>query len=313
MNETPQDPNQQNSQAATGAHTVSEEIITQMPTPPIKPANPLLQYYRQPKIYLKLPSKGSFYPEGSLDFSETGEYAVFAMTAKDELMFKTPDALMNGQATVEVIKSCIPSIKNPWVMPSIDLDAVLVAIRVATYGDKMSISSVCPECGESNDYDINLVNYLESISNFTYTDVIDVDPLTVYIKPYSYKEVTKAAIKALEQEKIFDIINDESMPDEEKIDRFGESFIKITDLTINLISNSIYKIETPEGVVTNHSLIQSFIDNAPKEVYQKIKNHIEDLKESIELKSYKMTCAECGHEFETSITMDQANFFDVKS
>jgi hypothetical protein len=63
------------------------------------------------------------------------------MTAKDELMLKTPDALMNGQATVEVIKSCVPSIKNPWHMPSIDIDTILIAIRIATYGENMEFSS----------------------------------------------------------------------------------------------------------------------------------------------------------------------------
>jgi len=101
---------------------------------PIKKANPLANYFRQPKMYMRLPSHGQFYPEGALDTSEIDEYPVYAMTAKDELMFKTPDALMNGQATVEVIKSCIPAIKNPWQMPSLDLDAVLIAIRIATYG-----------------------------------------------------------------------------------------------------------------------------------------------------------------------------------
>jgi len=101
---------------------------------PTEKINPLAGYYRQPKIYLDLPSKGNYYTQGSLDVSEDGRYPVYAMTAKDELMYKTPDALMNGQATVEVIKSCIPSIKDPWKMPSLDVDACLVAIRIATYG-----------------------------------------------------------------------------------------------------------------------------------------------------------------------------------
>ena len=30
----------------------------------------------------------------------------------DEITFKTPDALLNGQATVDVIQSCIPNIKD---------------------------------------------------------------------------------------------------------------------------------------------------------------------------------------------------------
>ena len=66
--------------------------------------NPLASYYRQPKIYITLPSKGEFYPADSLDLSTNGQYAVYAMSAKDELLFKTPDALLSGQSTVEVIK-----------------------------------------------------------------------------------------------------------------------------------------------------------------------------------------------------------------
>lgn len=77
-----------------------------------KNTNPLQKYFRQPKIYLSLPSNGKYYPAGSLEISETGEYPVFPMTARDEIMIKTPDALLNGEATVAVIKSCIPLLKN---------------------------------------------------------------------------------------------------------------------------------------------------------------------------------------------------------
>ena len=133
-----------------------------------KSSNPLSQYFRQPKVYMRLPSQGKFYTQGGLDRSSTGDYAVYAMTAKDELMFKTPDALLSGQSTVEVIKSCIPAITDPWSMPSIDLDASLVAIRIATYGENMEVVANCPKCDEENNYDINLVSWLERIGNFEY-------------------------------------------------------------------------------------------------------------------------------------------------
>jgi hypothetical protein len=88
--------------------------MDQIPNQNQQKKNPLSSFYRQPKIYVKLPSKGEFYPPGSLDVSANGEYPVYAMTAKDELLFKTPDALLSGQSTVELIKSCIPAITNPW-------------------------------------------------------------------------------------------------------------------------------------------------------------------------------------------------------
>jgi len=314
MNEIHQGTNNENisQNAANPQQSQFDDMTTNMPSPP-QLVNPLLQYYRQPKIYLQLPSKGRFYPNGALDCSETGDYAVFSMTAKDELMFKTPDALMNGQSTVEVIKSCIPAIKNPWQMPSIDLDAALIAIRVATYGDSMGITTKCPECNEENDYDINLIAYLENLALYEYKDVINIDPLTVYIQPYSYKEVTKAAIKALEQEKIFTIVNDENLSDEEKLEQFGHSFVKLTSLSVDIIADSIVKIVTPEGEVTDHKLIMDFINNAPKEIFKNIKLHIDELKNKVEIKSHAVVCSECKHQFETTVTMDQSNFFDVKS
>ena len=102
--------------------------------------NPLAKHFRQPKLYIQFPSKGNFYPDGSLEETETGDYPIFAMTAKDELTIKTPDALLNGQATVSVIQSCVPNIKNAWHVPSIDVDAILIAIRIATYGEKMDLT-----------------------------------------------------------------------------------------------------------------------------------------------------------------------------
>lgn len=101
--------------------------------------NPLASFFRQPKIYVSLPSKGMFWTKESLEMTENGELPVYAMTAKDEIMLKTPDALISGQATVDVIQSCIPAIKDAWKMPSIDLDTILVAIRIATYGEKMDL------------------------------------------------------------------------------------------------------------------------------------------------------------------------------
>jgi hypothetical protein len=272
-------------------------------------ANPLAAYFRQPKIYIRLPSEGKFYADGSLDVSQNGEYAVYAMTAKDELMFKTPDALMNGQSTVEVIKSCVPAIKDPWKMPSIDIDATLIAIRVATYGEKMGVSATCPSCKHDNEYDLNLVRYLDGYQGFVYTDHLEIGPLTIFIKPYSYRETTKIALKTLEQQKIFSIVNDENLKDDEKIEKFGESFIKLTELTVDVIADSVIKVETPEGAVTDKKMIMEFVRNAPKDVFDQINEHVLKMKQQIELKVNGVQCGECEHVFDMPITMDQSSFF----
>jgi hypothetical protein len=275
--------------------------------------NPLASWFRQPKIYVKLPSKGKFYTAQALDRSSNEEYAVYAMTAKDELMFKTPDALVSGQSTVEVIQSCVPAIKNAWEMPAIDLDFLLMAIRIATYGDMMEVGSNCPHCEAENSYELNLNDFIGRYSNFDYADTINVEPLTVHIRPYNYKEMTKIGVRGMEEQKIFSIVNDDSIPDEEKLERFGKSFVRITELTVDIIANCITKIETPNGPSTDKVQIKEFINNCPKELFEKISDHVTKMKEQVELKPQQVKCSECEKEYEMPITMDQSNFFAVRS
>ena len=119
-------------------------------------SNPLTSFMRQPKIYIRLPSNGKYWPDGSIDMPDNGELPIYSMTAKDELTLKTPDALLNGQAVVDIIQSCVPNIKNAWVTPNIDLDTLLVALRIATYGEMMEISHTVPGTSEEVTHNIDL-------------------------------------------------------------------------------------------------------------------------------------------------------------
>lgn len=274
-----------------------------------KKHNPLSQWFRQPKIYIQLPSKGKYYPEGSLDVSINDEYAVYAMTAKDELMLKTPDALMSGQGTVEVIKSCVPSITNPWDMPSLDVDAVLLSIRVATYGENMEVSTNCPSCKEENTYNVSLLNWLGKLRNFNFFETIDAPPLTIHIKPHSYKDLTDTGLKSFEQQRLLSIINDDNISDAEKIEKFNQSFVVLTELTVNTIAKSVWKIDTPNGEITDRDFITEFVQDAPKEVFDKISTQLSNIKEQMGFGNQEVVCNHCKHEFTMPIELDQSSFF----
>lgn len=277
--------------------------------------NPLQKYFRQPKNYIALPSKGNFYPQGSINMPESGELSIFAMTAKDELTFKTPDALINGQATVDVIKSCVPEIVDPWNMPSIDLDAVLVAIRLATYGEKMTISIKIPVINEEREYDVNLQEVLGQLLAAEFNNYILHNGMEIYVKPLSYKEFTKIALKTFEEQRVFSIINNTEMSDTEKLERFNESFRNLTNMTVNTVAHSIYKIVVDGNEVINPQYIQDFIDNADKEFYNIVVAHIESQREKFNIKPLTVATTEEEQKrgapatFEVPITFDQSNFF----
>ena len=278
--------------------------------------NPLQKYFRQPKIYIKLPSSGNFYPPGSLERTETGEYPVYAMTAKDELIMKTPDALLNGQATVDVIQSCIPNIKNAWLVPSIDLDAILVAIRLATYGEKLDLNVRLPGLDETRTYEMDLRTVLDKLLNAAYDSEVRVNQeITAIIRPLSYKEFTQTAIKTMEEQRIFTIVNDDKIEDQRKLELFTNSFKKLTDINISMVSQSIVKIITPDGETDDPKFIKEFIDNADKEFYKSIMDHLEREKKKFSIEDQKIITSEedrangAPETINVPVTLDISNFF----
>lgn len=278
--------------------------------------NPLKKYYRQPKLFIKLPSSGNFYPPGVLEKTETGEYPVYAMTAKDELVMKTPDALLNGQATIEVIQSCFPNIKNAWMIPSIDLDAILIAIRLATYGEKLEIEVTIPVVNDRRTFEMDLRKVLGNLLDAAYDNEVAVGSgLVAYLRPLTYKEFTQSAIKTLEEQRIFSIVNNNDIDDQKKIEMFNASFKKLTDINIDMVTASIVKISSPDGDTSDPMFIKEFVDNADKDFFKAIMDHLEIQKAKFAIQPQKIITTEedraggAPDEFEVPISLDAANFF----
>jgi hypothetical protein len=277
--------------------------------------NPLQKYFRQVKNYMRLPSKGKFYPAGVLDMPTTGELPVYAMTAKDELMFKTPDALMNGQATVDVIQSCVPNIKNAWLMPSIDLDAVLIAIRIATYGETMDVNVTVPNTTIKRDYSMDLRLALDDLMMGQFVETVQIGPMTVTLRPINYKEFTDGAIKSFEEQRIVNVVNDDKLDEQTKIGMFQQSFRKLTDITIAMVANSVVSIAVDGTVVTDPAHITEFIAKSEKNFYTEIMKHVQKQRDSFSIKPIRVTStpgdikAGAPTTFEVPVTFDQSNFF----
>lgn len=281
------------------------------------PANPLSMFMRQPKIFIRLPSGGQFWPEGSLEMTETGELPVYSMTAKDELMLKVPDALMNGQAIVDVIQHCIPNIKNAWNTPTIDLDVLLIAIRIATYGEVMT-TPVTFNNGFEMEYQLDLRVLMDSLMNqITWKPAVPVsNDLTVFVKPLNYKQLSSAALQTFETQKIMQVVNDEKASEEQRIKLFQESFKKLSDTTLGTISDSIERIESVNGSTGNVDHIKEFVSNVDKEIFDTIQKHLEALRDTNIIKpmivqvtdEMRANGAE-GNTIEIPITFDPSTFF----
>lgn len=282
-----------------------------------KTSNPLVNFMRQPKIYIRLPSDGAYWEDSSIVMPETRELPVYSMTAQDELTFKTPDALLNGQAVVDVIQSCIPNIKNAWNIPNLDIDVILIAIRIATYGETMEISHKVPNTQEDAEHVIDLRYVIDQVmTNSHWNEVVEVNEnLTFYIKPLTYKHLTKTSIKTFEAQRLLQTINNDELADEKKLEIFNKSFKEMSSITVDLLVDSIMMVQAGEHIVKDRAFIKEFIENADSSIVQKIQDHIEILKSKSGIQPLTINATpeqiELGAPatYELPISMDNSNFF----
>jgi hypothetical protein len=283
----------------------------------VENTNPLNKYYRQPAIYISLPSKGRYYSAEVYTATQTGEIPVLPMTAKDEMAFKTPDAMINGQATVDVIRSCCPNILDPWQLTNYDLDTVLLGIRIATYGETMDINATVPVVNEQMGHTVNLPSLLETIKNVEIKDSFRTkNGFTVHIKPLTYKDITDTQVKTFEQQKIVATVNSSQLSEEEKTQRYADAYRKLTELNFDMLSTSFTKIITPEGTeVTDREQIKEFLNNADSKLVNEMQDEMISLRSQAQVRPIQLKATDeqikkgAPVSFTVPLTFDNSNFF----
>ena len=276
-------------------------------------ANPLRQYFRQPAIYLRLPSNGAHWPVGSLDMPQNGELPVLPMTAIDEITYRTPDALFNGQAVINVIQSCVPNIKNAWAAPGPDVNAILTAIRIASYGHDLEVGSTCPNCSTDSDYTVDLRTVLDQMKCPDFAKPLIHGDLTITFQPITYKIQNDTNQEQFEEQKIMQMLPDSDLPEKEKLERMQKVLIKITELTVRSLKWSIQSIRTPQAMVSEPEFIEDFLKNCDRNLFNQIRDQVINLRLASEIKPLGIRCAECDHEYQQPLTLDMTSFFEPAS
>lgn len=273
--------------------------------------NPLKQYFRQVKLYIKLPSGNSYYSNDVVEFVNTNEVGILPMTGSDELALKNPDALLNGEALIQVIKSCVPNIKNPRLLLSNDIDALITAIRYATFNDSLETNLHCPECNHENSFKLNLQYALDNMEFLESEYVVNLDSgVSVFVKPHAFPELLRSLHAQLEQSKLTRSMSDESISDNERSIIFGKAFKEMSQMTYELMLNSVIKvINESAGInVTDKSFIKEFLYNIDKQSIDKIDDLIKEINKIGIKKTFIAKCEKCDHQWENDIDFNPVNF-----
>jgi hypothetical protein len=271
--------------------------------------NPLKQYFRSPAIYFKLPSDGKYYANGVVDFPPNRELPVYPMTNNDEIAIKTPDGIYNGAAVVSVIKNCVPNIRDPWALNSIDIEAVIVAIRAASLNGEMEITSTCPKCDEEHKYGINLMGLLAEKVDIDYSSALSIGELDIKFRPLTYKEVNENGLRQFEVQRL--MFNIEAMDDEaKKKELLNGAVEKLNNMTLDVITQSISSIKTPETTVTEKEYIREYLRECDSKTNKTIRERVASLKNKNDTRPLKMICHGCQHPYDQQLVLNFTDFFE---
>lgn len=275
--------------------------------------NPLKQYFRQPAVFVRLPSQGKFWPKDSLDMPPNGELPVLPMTTMDEITYRTPDALFNGQAVISVIESCVPNIKNAWHAPSTDIDTLLISIRIATYGHEMDITTQCPACGTEADFGVDLRAAMDQVQAPDYSTPMTMGDLELWFKPMSYRDINANNLAQFEDQKLLQSLDAADVSEEQRLKTVSEVLKKITTITAQALGQNIAMIKTPSAQVVDPDHIREWLMNCDKTMFNAVRDHVIQLRQSSEVKPIRLKCTNCSHEHDQAFTLDMTTFFEDAS
>lgn len=278
--------------------------------------NPLKSYLRKPEIYVKLPSGGKWWPEGTLETPPNREFPVLAMNGHDDLAMRNADGLMNGASSVAVIQSCVPNVRDAWEGPTMDIEYLFVAIRIASYGNEMESEGKCKHCGETTKFGVNLSGILEQMQFPDFETPVQIDDLFFMLKPASYKLTNLTQQQIFEKQRALLTVQSSDLTLEQKQVILRETIQKLGEITVSKLIEYVDYVMLPDGSrVYEREYLQEFIDQADRKNFDKLKRGIEEKNRQYAAPDLPFKCSnpECGKESVVRFDFNPSNFFAADS
>lgn len=255
--------------------------------------NPLLANLKLPGRIFQLPSKGLFYKNGELSEPEkNGEVHVQPMSALDEITIKNPDQLFSGDGISTIVRRCITGIEKPEELLTKDVDAIMVFLRVVTYGPEYEYT-VKHNCKDSKEHTYNID--LESfITNTVMLDDVKMEAnysvqlkngQTVKLRPNTYQDV-------------IDMIKDSN----------GKSSMTSVEQQKSMLKVLLSIIESVDGI-SDQAMIEEWITKVPSPLISTIAKKMESLNDWGPSLTTTVQCKDCGEDIKVDIPINPVTFF----
>lgn len=274
--------------------------------------NPLSQYTKIPIKFTKLISNRKVpYKDGVIN-PDIEEFGICARSARDEMAFNNPDALLNGQAVRNVIENCVKDIKNADELYLPDVELLLIGIKLATKESSYEIETACPECGKVGAFERDLNGLFEGASFITEEPklILEDSGLVLYMKPHTWKQHTHFSTKSFQQQKSAQLA-DLATTDEEKLKIINKIFGDMAELQFEMLLGLISKIDCPNDVVvTDPEFIRDWLSDLDRNTVSMIMEKSRELNTCGIEKTMEVGCSECHHTWTLEdLKFDPSSFF----
>lgn len=290
--------------------------------------NPLIEDLdrrREPNgLVLSLPTIGRFYSDGVLHPEcDPTAIEVYPVGIAAEVHLGDPLLLASGKAIPKLVKVICPEVIDAESLCGIDIDAILLASRIASHGEKMRINAQCQsgKCGHEDVIEANLQEII-----LRYAPIEDdqlgkfIVPLphldqVVCIQPPTYRtglEIIRNSI-AIEKNisELKDVTFQDFIQDEEMMNSYMEIAERNTVLSISALIDSIFYVETSTGQkVIDKEVITEWALRLKKDDLVEVRKRIQELSEEIDKIAYvDYTCSACGKKNTVRLTLDPQKLF----
>lgn len=284
-------------------------------------SNPLQSFFRKAKFKLSLPSAGKWWPKDAIQLNEDGTVDVMSMTATDDVKFKASESSISGISTYDLIKSCVPNIKMPELVPSVDLDVLLLAIRRATYGDVLNLSVPVPQTQLTRKIPVNISNMLSNYNKEPWEEILTIEnkdsgeSMSVTIVPNTVKtlfELTKTMVK---QQQLARKIAESDDDDSDKIDSLNNTIKSLSEIKVTSVIDCVSNISIGNVVISNPVEILAAMKNMDVEYFNAMQTHLD--KQRAKFAFEKILCLSTKEElaagapasWEAELVFAQSDFF----
>ena len=255
--------------------------------------NPLLDKVKMPGETFTIPSGGLFYTNGELDAEvQHGELYIEPMTAIDDILLKSPDALFSGMAIDRVFKKCIPQVHHPLKLLARDVDFLLACLRKVSYGDQMEITytHTCKDAKEHG-YIIDMTEFITKSKR--------IDPSSIK-KSYSIllDNGQYVKLRPIRFDKYIELMQLEVTDPDITPETLKENLIKA-------ISGIILQVDE----VTTEVFIIEWLDVVAPKVLNSLRTKAENAADWGPEFKVDLVCKDCEEKIQISIPLNPISFF----